>query len=1047
MKLFDCKSTRLWENPQCTGINRLRPRATLFPYASEAEAKAGGCEPFDVPRIRSLNGEWKFKYLTRPELVEQEFLAARCDDAAWDDIQVPGNWTMQGYDHPHYTNVQMPWPDQPPHVPSENPTGVYRRTFALSGEWVGRRIVLHFGGVESCFFVMVNGVEVGMSKDSRTDVEFDITSFVHPGENTLAVLVLRWSDGSFLEDQDHWWMAGIFRDVYLYHTGPAWIRDVLVHPTLTEDYIDGKLEVRIEAGFSGHCHPEGYRARLHLYDAAGTPVFEEPREIDLVVNNGFPCCFDRSIVQNPAKWSAEAPNLYRLTVELVDGAGRTVEATGCRIGFRSVELTGGNILINGQPVKFFGVNRHDHDPEFGKAVPFEQMRRDIELMKQFNFNALRTCHYPNDPRLLALCDEYGLYVIDEANIESHAYIHFLSDDPEWLPAMLDRTSRMVIRDKNHPCIFEWSLGNESGCGANFGACAGWIRRYDPTRRIHYEGACDYWHMVDGWSEWIRKSPNHDLTDSICPMYLSLEMIEEWLTHDDPRPLIMCEYAHAMGNSSGALSRYFELFRRERRLQGGFIWDWIDQGLRKTDEKGRSYWAYGGDFGDQPNDFDFCCNGMIGPDRVPHPAMYEFKYLAQPFAIHPTELSAGKFELENRNWFTGLEELRFEYRIEVNGRIVDSGRVEPPEVPPQSRGGFRIAWKLPELRRGEEAFVIFTAYRKKSAPWAPAGFEIGHVQIALELPCRLGETAALPLLPWKVEDQTITAGESVIRFTADGLPASWRFLGVELLAAPPVENWLRGATDNDAIRCYLHTDERKAGFLWLERYGLDRLTAQPAEAVFRQLDNGVAVDSTAIFTAKNGARLTVQRRLRFSATGVLAVNLEFDVPPELTDLPRLGWCLTLPAGFEKFDFYGRGPAENYIDRNAGSLLSRFATTVCEEYVPYVLPQECGNHTGVRFAAVSGEQAGILAVAPMPFEASALHFNAVDYLAAAHINELEPHAETFFNLDLAQRGVGTATCGPDTRPEYRIHSGCHRLSFLLCPFRSEDDPGELARLLRA
>lgn len=1049
MKLFDCKSVRLWEKPLATSINRLRSRSTLFPFPDEQQAKKVSFEPFDCPQIMNLNGEWKFRCLACPEQVEEAFTGERFDDSGWDGITVPGNWTMQGYDKPHYTNVQMPWPHQPPFVPKENPTGVYRRTFEVDASLAGRRFVLHFSGVESCFFVYVNGVEVGMSKDSRTCAEFDVTPFVRTGENSLAVIVIRWSDGSVLEDQDHWWMAGIYRDVYLYHTAPQYIADVFARTKLVNDYTDGVLELQVDAGFSSEIHPEGYTAVVRLYDSAGNMVFDEPETVEFVVNKGIPVGFRKIAVPAPALWSAETPNLYRLTVTLLDPEKRVVEATGCDIGFKSVELKGGNILVNGQPVKFFGVNRHDFDPVHGKTVPFELMRRDVELMKSFNFNAVRTCHYPNDPRFCSLCDHYGLYVIDETNIECHAFYDFITDDPEWLPAMMERVTRMVVRDKNHPCVFEWSLGNESGMGANFGAMAGWIRRYDPTRLVHYEGAMrrHIWEREgEEWGAWATlEGLNAEISDSICPMYASFDSIDQYLAHNDPRPFIMCEYTHAMGNSNGSLVHYFELFRRERRMQGGFIWDWVDQGIEKSDAKGRKFYAYGGDFGDFPNDFDFCCNGMIWPDRVPHPSMFEFKYLAKPFTIRAAELSAGVFELVNYHYFKTLDELAFSYRIEVDGEVVDRGALELPSVMPQSQARFTVPWHLPELGRNQEAFIIFTAAQKSAAPWAEAGFEVGHEQFKLELPPPAGAASALPAAKLERSGDTVAVGDSVLVFGAAGVPESWKFRGVELLAAAPAEQFLRGATDNDAIRCFIHTDERKVGFRWLEVYGLDGLGAESSPAEFR-MENGVfTAESAAVYTAKNKAKLTVKRSLALLETGALAVNLEFDVPPELDDLPRLGWSIALPAGFENFTFFGNGPHENYCDRRAGSLVSLYRQTVTEQYVPYILPQECGNHTAVRFAAVDNGVAGLLAVAPQGMECSALHFTPADFLAANHTNELEARPETCFNLDLGQRGLGTHSCGEDTRPRYRIHSGTHRFGFCLMPFAVQERVEKLARQL--
>lgn len=1034
MKLFDCKSVRLWEKPLATSINRMRSRSTLFPFASEREAKKPSFEPFDCPQVLNLNGGWKFRYHTRPEEVEERCTADGFNDSKWDDIAVPGNWTVQGYDKPHYTNVQMPWPHQPPFVPKENPTGVYRRTFEIDKSLAGRRFVLHFSGVESCFFVYVNGVEIGMSKDSRTCAEFDVTPFVRTGANSLAVIVIRWSDASFIEDQDHWWMAGIFRDVFLYHTGKEHIADLFAKVKLENDYRDGLIELLVNAGFSQAIHPEGYTAAVRLYDSAGKAVLEKPETVELIVGKGVPVGFKKIRVPAPALWSAETPNLYRLTVTLLDPAGKVVESTGCDIGFKSVELKGGNLLVNGKPVKFFGVNRHDFDPVRGKTVPPELLRRDVETMKSLNLNAVRTSHYPNDPRFYALCDRYGIYVIDETNLECHAFYDFLTDDPEWLPAMMERVSRMVVRDKNHPCVFEWSLGNESGIGANFGGMAGWIRRYDPTRLVHYEGAVrkHIWER-DSWSPWeTTEGVNADICDTVNPMYPSFESIDKYLALNDPRPFIMCEYSHAMGNSNGSLVHYFELFRRERRMQGGFIWDWVDQGLEKTDAKGRKFYAYGGDFGDTPNDYDFCGNGMVWPDRTPHPMAYEFKYLAKPFTIKPLELSAGVFELVNYHYFKTLDDLEFTYRIEVDGKITDKGTLELPSAAPQSQVKFTVPWTLPALGRNQEAFVVFSAKQKAATLWAKAGFEVGHEQFKLELPPPVGTASSLPPLAVALDGRTAAVGNSRLVFGASGLPESWTYRGVELLAATPAEQFLRCPTDNDAIRCFIHTDKHKVGHRWIEVYGLENLKRKDSAAAPR-LENGVLTAvSESVYTAKNKAKLTVRRSLSLLANGALAVNLEFDVPADLDDLPRLGWNLALPAGFENFSFLGNGPHENYCDRRAGSVVSLYKQTVTAQYVPYMLPQECGNHTAVRLAAVDNGKVGLLAVAPQLMECSALHFTPADFFGAGHTNELEARPETFFNLDLGQRGLGTASCGEDTRLRYRIHPGIHRFSFYLLPF---------------
>ena len=510
MKLFDCKSVRLWEKPLATSINRLRSRSTLFPFPDEQQAKKVSFEPFDCPQIMNLNGEWKFRCLACPEQVEEAFTGERFDDSGWDGIPVPGNWTMQGYDKPHYTNVQMPWPHQPPFVPKENPTGVYRRTFEVDASLAGRRFVLHFSGVESCFFVYVNGVEVGMSKDSRTCAEFDVTPFVRTGENSLAVIVIRWSDGSVLEDQDHWWMAGIYRDVYLYHTAPQYIADVFARTKLVNDYTDGVLELQVDAGFSCEIHPEGYTAVVRLYDSAGNMVFDEPETVEFVVNKGIPVGFRKIAVPAPALWSAETPNLYTAVIELSDGEN-VLTYDSYQVGFRKItyrKLSDGSygtysdceadtgtwsydsIRLNGSYLYFKGVNRHDFSPEDGYAVDYATMEKDVQLMKAHNINALRMSHYPNNPYMYYLCDKYGIYVMDEANQEASG----IYDKPEitayFEGSVVDRVDSMLYRDRNHACVVVWSYGNESGLGKSTDSVlvrmGEYIHTLDDTRPVQYE---------------------------------------------------------------------------------------------------------------------------------------------------------------------------------------------------------------------------------------------------------------------------------------------------------------------------------------------------------------------------------------------------------------------------------------------------------------------------------------------------------------------------------------------------------------------------------
>ena len=1054
MNLFDL-TTRLWEDPRVPQVHALRPRSPLFSWKDEASARAGSYEPFDCPSIQSLNGKWQFRYYERPEEVDLGVLAKPISsDKKAKPIVVPGNWTRQGYDHPHYTNVVMPFTDTPPYVPQKkNPTGLYRRTFKVRKGF--ETVVLHFGGVESCAFVYVNGSCVGMMKDSRTSSEFDVTPFVKTGENELAVLVIRYSDGSYLEDQDHWWMAGIYRDVYLAYRPKAHIYDLFAQTGLEADGTTGTLKLRLEANFSGnHFIPAGYSFAVQLYD--GRKALWKKPQVMPFYNNWAQYMYPEAErfqpfaeaefkLPNIQPWSAETPHLYRITAVLLDEKGRALDAVGDDIGFRSVKLEDGMLKINGQPVKFFGANRHDVNEVTGKTVTPQDIEADIRLMKRHNFNAIRTCHYPNDERLVALANRYGLYVISEANIECHAYQDHLTDDPLWIPAMMDRFQRMVLIYKNNPCIHLWSLGNEAGWNADFAALSGWAHHYDESRLVHY---CEY---IRHFSDRVE---NVDLVDVVSPMYPHFDTLEHWIKDimpQDPRPMIFCEYTHAMGNSNGALCDYFKLFRTQPRFQGGYIWDWIDQGLLEKDAKGRKFWGYGGDFGDTPNDFDFCINGMILPDRTPHPACQEHKFLAQPFAFAVDNLAGGKLRLTNYNYFSKLENLNFLWTIEVDGKVVQKGKLDYAEtsaIAPQQSAVVNVPFDLTKIRLvpGQEAFLNITATLRRNTLWAEAGFEAGWQQISL--------TEVLPVCKNNIQltnnkqltlfSNAIGNDQMLIHFAKTAFPDQWLFQGQQLLSAPLCEQFMRGLTDNDGIKVDPDSPYRricpwtKTWDLWnLKHRELQTLSCNTQEADY-------LLTGASAYTVKSGEVIEVHRRATLDNAGVLGLEVEFRVPEALEDLPRLGLVLALPKGFENFTYFGKGPQETYIDRQAGGRIGLWRSTVTAQYFPYVQPQETGNHTGVRFAAVDNGKVGLLAVAcGRLIEASALHFTPADLFQARHINELEPHPETYLSLDVMQRGLGTATCGEDTRYQYRLHAGVHRLAVKLVPFQVGVDLARLAR----
>ncbi len=707
----------LWKQPEVTGIAKLPGRSTLFSFESEEKARSG--DPASSRWVRPLNGKWKFGFFERPEDVPEGAVLPATADDDWPDIEVPGNWNMQGWDRPHYTNVQMPFANLPPDVPEKNPTGVYRTRFDLPAGWKGRRVVLHFGGVESVLFLYVNGTFIGLSKGTRNPAEFDVTSALVPGTNLVAAKVVRWSDASFVEDQDQWWNAGIYREVYLRATGSAYIEDVFARGDYDPATGAGALALTVSLGFvRPPRQPHGRSAPLRR--RGGKPVLAKPLTAEMGTSyreTSFQARLSRSLAR-VKPWSAEEPNLYRLTVVLRDAGGRVLEATSARIGFRRVEVRDRQLLVNGKPVMIKGANRHEHHPTRGKAVPRETMLADVLLLKRFNFNAVRTSHYPDDPHWYDLCDEYGIYVWDEADIEAHAYYDQLCRSPRYAAAFLDRGMRMVLRDKNHPCVVVWSMGNESGYGENHDALAGWIRRFDPSRALHYEGT-----MRGEWTQKGRDwSRGHHASDIVCPMYPHVDDVRKWAeTTTDWRPMILCEYSHAMGNSNGNLREYWELFETMKGLQGGFIWEWLDHGILKKDSRGREYWAYGGDFGDEPNDRNFITDGLVWPDRTPHPAMHEAKKLMQPVGVEARSLASGRFRVRNKQSLRGTPLARGELGAQ---RRRPGREARAPAAPRRrarrSAGGRRSRSRSPSCGPAKRRFSPSASRPRATSPGRPRG---------------------------------------------------------------------------------------------------------------------------------------------------------------------------------------------------------------------------------------------------------------------------------------------------------------------------------------
>ncbi len=1049
MQLLNQGSIRTWVHPETLSLNRLPARATLFPFPDRESAKS--YERENSPWFLSLNGDWHFHLAEKPEAVEEEFVSPDFDAKSWAKLPVPSNWTMHGYDKPHYTNVQMPFRLAPPNVPEENPTGCYRTTFKIPKQWNKRRVVLHVGGAESVLYVWLNGQPVGMGKDTRLPQEFDLTPFINYGKiNTLCAVVVKWSDASYIEDQDQWWMGGIYRDVFLYATDETYLQDVFCTAGLTDDLQNGTLKIVTQLGFTGEPQ-DGFDVEAQLFDARGKALLKTPLrgavKAKIYPHNPYAtpplnhAIFETEI-EKPKIWSSETPHLYTVVVSLLHG-DETIEATSCRVGFRRVEMGDRELLINGKPVMMRGMNRHEHDGVRGKAITRESMIRDIELMKQFNVNAVRTSHYPNDEKWYDLCDEYGLYLIDETNLESHDFMANLCRDGRYAPAFVDRALRMVERDKNHPSVILWSLGNESGYGPNHDAMAGWIRGYDSSRPLHYEGA------VWGWD---KGNAGARVSDIICPMYSSIESIVQWAQENnalDRRPLILCEYSHAMGNSNGSLGDYWDAFEKYHGLQGGFIWEWCDHGLLQHEPEGEEYYAYGGDFGDQPNDLNFCCDGIVATDRKPHPALYEFKKLAQPLQIKWQSEKKNRLEITNKRDFSDLSDLRGEWTLEIDGKAIKSGKIPTLKTAPGQSETIGIKLPRPEMSRGQEAFLMVRFFTKKEAQGVPAEHEIAWQQLPVKLPVakapKATTQAAAPLQMSEENGRILISGANweVVFSRENGTLASYQIGGENLLLhGPKLQVW-RGATDNDGIKGWSGQEGKPLG-RWLDA-GLNNLTFNAPEISATMNRKGsVTVSIRQSVNCKAGENVLVHQHIyTVRADGSVLVENLFRVAAALPDLPRLGVALTLPPGFETLEWLGYGPRENYSDRNRAAWIGRFQSTVTDEYVDYVLPQEHGNKTGLRWMALQSENAGLLFVPDKPCEGSASHFTPDDLFAAKHTTDLKPRKETIVNLDVAQRGLGTASCGPDTLPQYRIEPGEYQLNFTIVPLKKGDDAGKLAR----
>ncbi|HXY69515.1 MAG TPA: glycoside hydrolase family 2 TIM barrel-domain containing protein [Gemmatimonadales bacterium] len=1049
-----------WDNPRVVHRNTEPPRASFTAFPTEAQALADGPiapfwqtdHPTTSPWYRSLNGQWKFHYSPRPADRPVDFWRTDFDDRAWPRIPVPSNWERQGFGVAVYTNIKYPFHalsrPTPPELPADNnPVGSYRHVFAVPAEWTGREIYLRFGAVSSAFYAWVNGRIVGFSKDSKTPAEFDVTRFVHAGANQLAVEVYRWSDGSYLEDQDKWRLSGIFRDVYLYARPRVHIRDYFARATLASNYRDGRLSVDVALHTGGAPAGGRFAVELKLWD--GGRVVATRRDT-VLVRDSAAVRFDEAIAA-PRLWSAEHPNLYAVTLALLGPGGRTIEVVNGRVGFRSTEVTGGRYLLNGRAIYLKGTNIHEINPVTAWVQDEATMRRDIQLMKEFNLNGMRFSHYPEPERFYELADEYGLYVIGEADIESHGMGYdrdvTLADKPDWALAHLDRTVRMVERDKNHPSVIIWSLGNEAGDGHNMLADYRWIHQRDSTRPVQYE------------REGIQTNAPERHSDLFVPMYPRIEALERYARSDADRPLIMCEYAHAMGNSTGNLQEYWDVIKRYPKLQGGFIWDWVDQGLLEHDWYGRPYWTYGGDYGPPgvPSDGSFNDNGLVNPDRTPHPGLYEVKKVYQYVNFAPVDLAAGTLQVRNEYDFTDLADFELHWRITGDGVPVDSGVVASLAGVPGAVDTVSLGYRLPAPQPGREYFLDLSLRRRAALGLVPAGHVVATEQFVLPVaaPAPRVTAASLPALQLAQTDSSavVTGGGFAVRFDLKrGELASLRFHDVELIRRGLQPYLWRPATDND----WGNELPRRAR-AW--RYAGESRTVtaarveQTAPGVVRVTIEQQLKDEAGLPVATFATGYTV-----LGSGDVLVDDTLTKASADLPELPRVGMSVILPGAFDHDEWLGRGPFENYWDRKTAALVGRYTSSVADLGTPYVRPQENGNRTDVRWAALTDSGGvGLLAVGAPVLEVTALRnlpgdfetpeagYVDRDQSVNRHVNDVWPRDLVWLDLDLHVMGVGgDNSWGAQTHDAYRLLAPTYRYGFRLRPFDARaESPGDLAR----
>jgi len=1019
-----CQDNQEWKNYKIFQVNAEHPHAYFMNYKTVQEALKYSYLPASGYQL--LSGDWRFKWSRNPSERPLYFYQENFNTTDWKTIPVPADWQLHGYDEAYYTNITYPFNAVFPGVPEVfNPVGSYKRTFILDPKFKGRRIILHFKGVNSAFYVWINGKKVGYSEDSKTPAEFDITNDLKPGKNDIAVEVYRWNSGSWLEDQDMWRFSGIERDVYLYSVPETAVWDYKVTAGLTDDYRNGLFNLKLALrNFEGK-HAAG-KVKIELVNPADkSVVFTDTKAWAAGIDSALAFNIDHQ-VGNPLKWSAEKPNLYDLIMQVLDAGGKVKQVVLQHVGFRRIEIKNSQFLVNGKAIYIKGVTRHEHDPVTGHVVTYKGMLQDIRLMKEYNINAVRCSHYPDDPRFYDLCDQYGLYVVDEVDIESHGLGKYIgkpyyynmrnptADSLSWYPALLDRTKRMFERDKNHPSIISWSLGNEAGIGSNFHKTYQWLKDHDQTRTVQYE------------QEWTGP-----YTDIVCPMYHTLGDLIAYSKSEDKRPLIMVEYAHAMNNSVGNLQDYWDVIENHPKLQGGFIWEWVDQGMLKTAPDGKQFYGFGGDLSPAgtPSDGVFSIKGLVFPDRRPKPSLFEVKKVYQNVKIKAAEPAKGQFWIKNAYFFTDLSDFNISWTIKGNGSMVSKGTVNlPGGLPPGDSTKISVPVSNLAVQPGTEYFIEFDVTLKKPGNLLQAGHIVAAEQIKLPF---FTPANPSPL----VDNGPITFIQEPSKYIVTGKDFSYTFdkrSGVLLTMMCRGHNLLHEGLYPDFWRVPTSNDNGNK--------------APQRLAVWRDVQSGRDITSFNVKQINPGEiQIAINSTLKagdaefgtvytITSDGAIHVGISFkknDV--KAPELFRFGMRMTMPGEYENMTWYGRGPFESYWDRKTAAFVDIYRGTVMDQYTPYISPQENGNKTDVRWASwVNNSGSGLLVKADSLVNVSAHNYTQPDLEKAAHTNEVPVKDIVEIHVDLQQMGVGGDTSwGAYTHDQYRLLGDEYAYGFTLKP----------------